>query len=351
MRSSTFNFERAVPEGPWGRAWIFAVVLFAVAMGLFERGFRARGMVPDIVDDEALWAYHRGRVYAGGEKTLILVGGSRLQLGADLEVLRARLPDHEIVQLAIDGKTPVAALRDLAEDGRVRGTVLVDVAEHALERSYWQDQQRHVLHHRDQKNLTANLERRASSLMQSHFVVVNPYVGFNNLLESLLARGSLPRPNYVTTRADRSRTADYSMIDVPAHRAQRVARVRAAYRAKPPPSPEAWLEDARRVGALADKLRARGVRVAFLRMPSTGEHWQADAERYPRAKYWDAFAATLKVPAIHFKDEPALDQFELPDTSHLDKKDTTPFTHCLVDVLAKKNLVEGATGASACAQR
>lgn len=351
MPSSTSSFERAIPAGAWGKTWLLALVLFAVAIGLAEHAFRAHGHLPNIVDNEALWAYHRGRVYSGGKKTLVLLGSSRIQLGVDVAAISSRLPDYEVVQLAIDGKTPIAAFRDLALDEKFLGTIIIDMPEHGMERAHWPEQEPWVRYFHDERNLTGSFERRASWYVQSKFVVVDPYVGFNNVLETWLAHNQLPKPNYLTTHLDRSRTADYSMIDIVSHRAQRVSRLRAAY-LRPPPSPEAWMADAKQVAEFAARLGARGGQSVFLRMPTTGEHWQLDSQRYPREKYWDAFAAMIPA-AVHFKDEPTLDQFNPPDTSHLDKREATLFSHCLVDVLIKRALVnsDAKDMASACPHR
>ena len=330
------HLERPVPGGPWGLTFALAAVLFVAAVGAMERGWRRYGLVPTVDDSLELWSYERDRVYPGLRKRLVLVGGSRLLCDADLDVMAARLPDYDIVQLSVLGKTPVATLRDLADDEGLRGaSIVIDVAEHALEREYWPDQQAWVSHYHARKNLAADFEIHAAAWLKAHLVVASPIVGFSSLMA-----GHMPKRDYVTYGADRSCRSDYSRVDAPKARAARTARVRAVYGATKPPAPGPWLAQAEEVDALAKRLTERGCHVAFFRPPTTGDHWTLDAQRYPPALYWDAFEKVASVPAIHFKEERGLGQFDAPDGSHLDVKDGGMFSECFVDALLRYGVVD-----------
>ena len=332
--------DRAVPSGPWGLTFVLATVLFALAIGLMERHWRRYGLDPTVDDSLELWSSERDRVYPGltpWRKKLILVGGSRLLCDADLDVISARLPDYEIIQLSVIGKTPVAELRDLADDESVKNaSVVIDVAEHALERVNWPDQQGWVAHYHQRKNLAADFEIEASALIRSKLVVANAIVGFSTLMA-----GHMPKRDYVTYGADRSCRSDYSLVDAAKARAARTKRVREVYGETKPPDPASWLEQAGEVDAMARRLAARGSKVAFFRPPTTGDHWTLDSQRYPPALYWDAFEKVASVPAIHFMEEPGLEQFDAPDGSHLDVKDLRLFSECFVDALQRHGIVEG----------
>jgi len=287
--------------------------------------------------------YERGRVYPGWKKKLVLVGGSRLLCDGDLDVFADRLPGYEIVQLSVLGKTPIATLRDLADDERVRDvSILVDVAEHALERKNWPDQNPWIEHYRRRRGLTGDLEIHISSLLRSHLVMADPSVGFGNLVT-----GKWPRRDYVTYGADRSCRSDYTLTDAAKARAARTNRVKTWFADNKIPDPADWLAQAKEVDPMVARLTARGVRVAFLRPPTTGDHWTMDTAHYTRDGYWNPWAAQLGVPTIYFKDVPGLDQFDAPDGSHLDQKDIGLFTECLVDELVKAGIVDVASGAPA----
>ncbi len=69
------------------------------------------------------------------------------------------------------------------------------------------------------------------------------------------------------------------------------------------------------------RIQSRGGRVVFVRFPTSGEHWQIDQLKYPKSEFWDLIGGSTVAQTIHFVDHPALRQFELPDTSHLDFSD------------------------------
>lgn len=335
MSSSTFS-SRPIPRGHWGLTWVLTALLFAGAIAAMEHAWRRYGLVPSVADSKELWSYERDRVYPGWRKKLVLVGGSRLLCDADLDVLSDRLPGYDIVQLSLLGATPIATLRDLADDERLHdASILVDVAEHALERKYRQDQQPWVSYYHHRANLTGDLEIRVSALLRSRLIMADPSVGFGNLVT-----GHLPKRDYVTYGADRSCRSDYSLVDAAKARAERTARVKSWFAENVPPDPAHWIVEASEVDPMVARLTARGNRVAFLRPPTTGEHWTLDSQHYPRKDYWNVWSAQLSVPTIYFKDVPGLDQFDAPDGSHLDNKDIPMFTECLVEAIAKVGLVD-----------
>lgn len=316
-----------------------ALVLFVVAVAVIERAWRRYGMVPTSGDSKDLWDYERGRIHTLGKKPLFLVGGSRLLCDTDLSVLADRLPRYQANQLSLMGLTPIATLRDLAQDERIHdAAILVDVAEHALEKSYWDNQEPWVRHYHERRNLSDPFEAHAKALFESYLVVANPTTGVQNLLE-----GKWPKRDYVTYGPDRSCSSDYSLVDAARARAARTARVRQVYGQSKPPDPASWLDQALGVEPFLRQLASRNVRVVFYRPPTTGDHWILDSQRYPRNLYWDRFRAAVSVPTIHFKDYPGLDQFDAPDGSHLDASQLAQFTECLVDAMVDKGLVDGAT--------
>jgi hypothetical protein len=90
---------------------------------------------------------------------------------------------------------------------------------------------------------------------------------------------------------------------------------------------------------LVESIQKRGGKVIFARFPTSGEHRVLDERYYPRREYWDRFAARTPALAIHFDDVPALSRFELPDTSHLDSRDTPAFTEALIEELARRGVI------------
>jgi hypothetical protein len=74
-------------------------------------------------------------------------------------------------------------------------------------------------------------------------------------------------------------------------------------------------------------------------MPTDQGHWKLDEQYYPYEQYWQRLERLSLAPTIHFKQIPGLDQFKLPDSTHLDQTDAPEFTRILFDYLIKQNLL------------
>ena len=65
---------RPVPEQPWGRIFLGAIVVFALLLGGWEAYWRSYGVRPSITNTYGLWAMQRRRIDAGeGNGTVLLV--------------------------------------------------------------------------------------------------------------------------------------------------------------------------------------------------------------------------------------------------------------------------------------
>lgn len=341
MPSSTSSSSTALertPPGPWLRTWCVAAALAAVALGAIEYAWRCRGHRPSTTDDLDLWAVQRARVY-GGRDTVVLVGQSRMQLDFATDVFRARFPGRDLVDLAVEGEPPMATLRDLCEDEAFCGLVLCEADPHLFERIERERQWPWVRHYHERCLIGARVERALASWVQATLVVRNPQVKLSRVALDAIQRRPWPSPHYVTTRADRSKAADYRLVHLTSHRANRIARRSAAYRTRAIPAPEQWQAEVAEVVPWLRRLEARGGRVVFVRLPTSGEHWQLDERYYPRARYWDGLAAITGAPTVHFADDPRTAGFDCPDTSHLDGRDAPAFTAALLEVLAERGLL------------
>ena len=67
-------------------------------------------------------------------------------------------------------------------------------------------------------------------------------------------------------------------------------------------------------------------------MPISGPRVPLDEAAYPRVRFWDVFAKTVRPVAqtLHFEDYADLRAFECPDMSHLDAQDASRFTQALL---------------------
>jgi len=336
--SSISNSDSAsrAPELRWRYVWIGVCVFTVAIIWPSEAFWRARGHRPSVVDDPSLWAYHRRQV--SDQKTqVVLLGASRMQLGFSTDVYQDRFPEVPIAMLAINGKHPIATLRDLAEDDKFRGKVICAVTAYSFLSTAWDGQQEYVdyFHHSGPNQL---LEPALKSWIQARFVAFTPNLSLIRIITKACRDHRLPDPQCLVTKFDRSCLADYSLIDIEEHRKVRVAKVRNGM-ATPSASFELWSEDATAVGAIVRRISERGGRVVFVRFPTTDEHWEIDEQRYPKRVNWDQLANLTGAETIHFRDVPSLAHFDCPDTSHLDCRDAPKFTAALLDELVERGIL------------
>lgn len=335
MRSSTSSFERGVPSGNWGRTWLAVSVVVVLLVVHYELFLRSRGYRPSVKDDEYAWAWERGRVSDGSPTTVALVGSSRIMLDFSPDTFRHVLPGWRYVQLGVNGTTPMITLFDLASDPDFRGVAIVDVSERAFNHAAWFAQQRYVdTYHRRARVIGAMAERWLATQIQSRLALLSAR-GLV-ILDHLWRTESWPNPPYVTTRADRTRSADFSLTDVERKRQRRVAAMEAWEDEKP--DAQVWLADALGIEPAIEAIQARGGQVVYVRMPTCDERWDADERMFPKAVFWDQLVARTRAITIHFKDYPALANFRCPDTSHLDTRDAPAFTRGLLEVLRARGV-------------
>jgi hypothetical protein len=98
-------------------------------------------------------------------------------------------------------------------------------------------------------------------------------------------------------------------------------------------------EQIARAAKAVAKLHARGVKVLFVRMPSTGEYLAFEYRQFPRASTWDVLLAASGAPGIHFEDYPELrpdvQGYYLPEWSHMTRADGERFTAALYGVIER----------------
>ena len=88
-----------------------------------------------------------------------------------------------------------------------------------------------------------------------------------------------------------------------------------------------------RMAKAVAKLRARGVKVLFVRMPSGGPFLAYENRLYPRARTWEALLAATGAPGIHFEDYPQLQGYDLPEWSHMTLSEGERFTAALHQII------------------
>jgi len=354
--SSTSSSNERLPRGEWVRVLLGALLICAVFAGVLELRLAARGYRPAVADSEELWAHERQRAADLGDKALILVGASRIQLDTDLDTLRAAT-GLEPVQLALDGSSFVPVLRGLADDPRVTGTVIVDFMPRAV--SEW-DKEDAAIHYeadyeRQRNRSSINAQASENVLTRLRARVLRSYADGATPLNSLLKRvlSQDPVEQYLLMKPDRSRLADYARVTMPDFYYGRVmlalgrepvleagtpiskveSDLRREIAAIEPADPERFRARLPDLNALVEKIEARGGRVVLVTFPTSGLVHDIDERHYPRERFWDAFTSGSTGRTLHVDDDARLRGFTCPDGSHLDYRSRPAFTRALADAL------------------
>jgi hypothetical protein len=79
-----------------------------------------------------------------------------------------------------------------------------------------------------------------------------------------------------------------------------------------------------------NKIRARGGKVVFVRLPVSGELKSLEDRISPRSQFWEPLVKRTAVTGIYFEDYPELASFTCPEWSHLSAGDSVEFSKRLV---------------------
>lgn len=355
MRLSTSSSEsefanHRAPEHPWTVIWLQGVLFALLLIATAEAYWRQQGVQPSVTDSAAFWAYHRGRVGGAADRSIVVVGTSRAQLGIDVDALQSRFPEHEAIQLAIaGGGIPPAAIADLADDESFRGVLLVDIVPSWITDETWNAQQGYIEAYHHPPSPVLEFETRMAAVTESRLALLRPACGLRSLASALLLRQHRPPPSRWMAE-DRFVRADFTRVDTASLQETLLEDLEQGQLETncPPQIREQayrrWLELTDQLAALCQRLVDRGVRVVFLRLPSSGPRVALEQVQAPRERYWDVFARRMpdECVMIHFADEPTLAGFTCPDMSHLDYRDARRFTQAVADLLIDKGVVPAA---------
>jgi hypothetical protein len=342
------EFERPIPQIPWRGITVVVVLVVIAAASAWELYCRSIGYGPTLDDNEDLWTITRQRVKP---ESIVIIGDSRGWYDLDLDELQRGLGNRP-VQLAMGGGCGYPILADLADDKTFHGTIIcsfvprlflappgtppMERGEKAVRRSHTQTPAQ-----RASEYLAMPLEEHVAFLKQQDLT-----------LEQLLKRLPIPNrsgalvpprlPPYFGT-VDRERRA--RMTEECARGGKLATTIQQIWLPifTPPPPPSyvpkdvfmAKMKDAieKRFSdtiAAVEKLRARGGKVVFVRLPVSGGLKALEDRTTPRDQTWDPLLQGTGAPGIYFEDFPELAGFNCPEWSHLSAGDSVEFSKRLV---------------------
>ena len=321
--------ERDIPDQPWKKAGLTALVLVILLTAGWEMLWRSKGYYPAPVDSSGFWAMHRRAVSEIGDPTVI-IGSSRALFDVNLDVWEELTGDRPI-QLALEGTSPVWVLKDLAADSAFSGTVIVGVTPPLFFTG--EGYRKSVVDARCGETPSERFSQQVAMRLERHLAFLED----NNLpLFTLLYRLRLPKREGVDPLGHPLELDIHKLSVSDEDRNTRMwarAAEDSTYRKlaqdvwthfltnMPPPPPDALPPDpmdiVSEVRPLIESIRARGGDVVFIRPPSSGIWRDMENKAFNRAAYWDVAMDSLDVGSVHFEDHPSMMNYDLPEWSHL----------------------------------
>ena len=335
---------RPIPEQPWGKILLGMALILAMLVAGWEAYWRAYGVTPSFANNSGLWAVQRRRIDAGEGDATVIVSSSRPFFDIQLPVWE-RLDGRRPIQLAFEGTSPLVFVEDLAGDPHFTGRLIIGIDPQVFFRESGGIHVDALAYTRKESP-----SQRIGQWLSMHFI--EPYVAFDDpdyALETVLARQPWParpgKPRLTQVRklsqseADRNTHLWSKVTDDP----QYLALVRSIWHERFAPATDPAPEKLRktiqeqidRTAKAVAKLRARGVRVLFLRSPSDGEYLAYETRLFPRATTWDALLAASGAPGLHFQDYPQLQGYYLPEWSHMTRAEAERYTVALYGVIQR----------------
>ncbi len=333
---------------------LLAVSLSAAFLIGWELHWRSK---PDyyhanINDDRNLWAEHRAKVEDATKDDVVILGASRTGFGFRTSVWES-VQGITPINLSTDGKTPTPFLVDIVENTSFNGTIVFGVAALSAFASpkgsvWWKDAMVWPDHYKNQ-TYASKLSFFISKILQRELVMLssselNFYndLDLKSLINTIPLTGRAGEPNTLPKFGyndyDRNLIMFPRMTKNPVH-------------AKP--VTDTWVNIFKGIEEFKDeilqgapenidiyvehvkKFKARGGKIIFIRHKSERIWDEVESMTLPRALVWDKFVEQVGSPAYHFLDHPFMNQYTLPEWSHLSDVDAHTYTYDMVNRLIK----------------
>jgi hypothetical protein len=327
--SSTSSSNDRLPEGPWARTWIVAILLSCGVLGGYEAFWRLRGFHPELLQDAESWSFKRRQVRTADRQQTVLVGTSRMAWGVDPEVLAETLSCETPIQLALAGGSPIPVLHHLSKDESFQGIVVCEVHPVLYFNGVKIDRGVAGEYTSRYENQTAGtpVEDLLHMGLQQITVLRLPDVAPKELWRRFTHDESLPLPE----QGDRDLAKHQKENEeIWAEKDKRLSQPggRVPY--------QRFLGDLERLEQMVTRIHKRGGRVVFVLMPTSGMVRQIDEKWFPRKRFWDVLVSRTQATTVHFADHPTLASFRCPDCSHLQGEDVGRFSKELARIIGQK---------------
>jgi hypothetical protein len=351
---------REIPEQPWLILLALAVTVVTVAVAAWEAHVRHLGYAPTLDDTPNLWAPQRARAAGVGSGQVVFVGASRTLFDMELQTFQEETGGPPPIQLATVGSNPLIILEDLAHDPSYAGTTIVGIVPALVAAAAGPpvaSPTKFVAHYH-QWSVANRMELPLALWLDERFAFINQDdLTLSQLIDSSLDLPLRPKvyapklPGYMYSLDRRRQARMIERIATSREAQQRIQQIWLPL-FQGPPKPgvftdqqwahmmsDGWEANLRRIKESVSRIRARGGKVIFSRLPSSGGVRELENRVTPRAAIWDRILAETGSPGVSFEDYPELAGFECPEWSHLDAQDAVEYTRRFARILKTEGLL------------
>ena len=335
-------------EASFAKAGILSAVLVVCFFTSWEHYLRSKHIGISYEDGDALWEDKRAMVYEPADKSTVFIGSSRNKYDIDISTWQAITGDH-VVQLAIEGNSPLPVLDDLASDDQFNGKLIIDVTEilffTTADKNISEPKTRIAYYKK--RTPAQRFSFLVNRQLESRLVFLDKnYFSLNALLQNIplqKRKGVFALPydcprDFGPVSFDRQNImTDRFLTDTIVQ--NQVKGLWDFYRktGKEPPADQHKADSIiATVKTNIDKIKSRGGQIIFVRTPSSGPFLMGEKMAYPREKYWDRLLSATGIPGIHFEDYQAIAHFVCPEFSHLKQADAVVFTKNIIKILERE---------------
>ncbi len=337
------HVDRPMPSLSW-RAVTFAVAILTLLLTAgWEVYWRGKEMIAgDFKNSPAFWADARRK--ATGDAT-VLIGSSRTLFDVDLDIWE-EFAGVRPVQLALEGTSPRIFLKDLAEDETFHGTLIVGVTTVLFFTQEGGLREEVIAYTRDETP-----SQRADHLMSIPLERAFAFLDEQTRPKRQMTIAPLPlrdgmKPRFDPRKLsimdeDRNTEMWSRVVNDEAYRKEAQGQWMLLLKpaappggesaGPPPPMPDAAIDAViSDVKKSVDKIRARGGEVLFIQPPVGGPFGEVERAAFPRERFWDRLLAKTDCAGVTFYDHAEMQNYDLPEWSHLSPPDAKQYSRALV---------------------
>jgi hypothetical protein len=335
------------------KSFIFAAILGLVSISGWELYWRSQERIPNIDDNNNLWAIQREKLEKPNEKQVVFIGSSRILFDIQLDLWKEKT-GAETVMIAAQGATPLPVLKDIVDNTDFKGTIIVGVTPGLFfsttfeQAPPWSRAQDRIDYFND-RTFAQRLNHQLSVPLQKNLAFIT---AADEFWDSDVDLGTLlwnqirderagPKPAPFNQFEDVSLDRNVQMYERATNDTAYANSIKLAWQDMlsgdmPPPDKKSTTD---LFVHYAQMFQEKGGKIILVRCPSSGWFKEIEAIGLPRTEFWDSLVQRTKLPAYHYDDYEQFRNLNLPEWSHLSKEDADFFTAELIKIFKKEGVL------------